>query len=791
MKMPTAPKPNPSMIPERLRAFDSWVVWRYEKPSDEAIAKAKAQGKKIKPLKVPYYTNRTARKGRIVGEKPSGNDEDYLDTFETAMRVYRASQRQARPFDGVGLAVFPYMNLTIIDLDECIDEAGQFSPFAQQVVNSGVYAERSPSGRGIRAVYHGELAPNMTSKRNFRLDEGKGERVEVYCGGAYTTFTGDAIIPEGKEEPGKVKAMAEHMRRRLKDAMGRVAARSGGTAGVMDMDALLKNFTIKQARVVLSKLPEHWGEAESGTWYRVAAALHLQFDGSDEAYQVLDEWSSGKSGYDEEGNRRRWETGFSHEGGGDGFTTVRNLVYEASYNEDNKLRVPQKTWQNWGLPGKSPYELEKTAADEENDEEDDETAINNPKDSEKIALEIDEIREKVKTLSFAGYDKRPPQAVPLVPHWLYRKTVALLSADGGSGKSFAGLEFALICAMGGSWGGQKALTTKPVLFISAEDNMDTIVSRLWGLCEKHKYDRSEVEERLIVQDWTDLDSTALYKGDDRSNDGTMTRVFDMFSQDFKNGEYEIAVIDNISKVYQGNENARVQVETFITQTARLCIAQNASVLLVGHDAKPTSGNKRSAAGYSGSTAWNNGVRMRWNINKKEGEPIKLTVEKSNYGGTGHGVYIEWDEKNYVMAHAATFDNRAVEDSKRAQQFAEAIKNAISSMWHDGEEHGKGWATVPDFNEPKSRLQLALRNRPELAHFVEDDSFEKDAKWHINELIKETQLTPVRRRTADRKSIEVLMPSAGFEAINNDEIEDEVDPETGEIIPLNGQRDSIL
>lgn len=61
---------------------------------------------------------------------------------------------------------------------------------------------------------------------------------------------------------------------------------------LMAMNATkVPNMTPEQALHVLNGLADTWGSSESGTWYKVAGALHLQFGGSEDAYEVLDEWS--------------------------------------------------------------------------------------------------------------------------------------------------------------------------------------------------------------------------------------------------------------------------------------------------------------------------------------------------------------------------------------------------------------------------------------------------------------------------------------------------------------------
>src|SRR5215204_556360 len=116
----------PTAIPARgrLSANPQWVAWEW-KPNG------------AKPTKPPIDP-RTGRYAKVDDPATWGSYEDAL----------ARALKQRLP--GVGLMFTGAEGIIGGDLDSSIDEAGQFSPLAEQVLAlAETYAERSPSGRGI------------------------------------------------------------------------------------------------------------------------------------------------------------------------------------------------------------------------------------------------------------------------------------------------------------------------------------------------------------------------------------------------------------------------------------------------------------------------------------------------------------------------------------------------------------------------------------------------------------------------------------------------------------------
>lgn len=111
---------NYDSVPNDLKQLPQWVVWKKE--TDE----------KGKVKKVP--------RNPITGYGASSTNPETWNTFETVKGVYET----AGTYDGIGF-VFNNSGIVGIDLDHCIDETGQMTETAQEIIQVlDSYTEYSP-----------------------------------------------------------------------------------------------------------------------------------------------------------------------------------------------------------------------------------------------------------------------------------------------------------------------------------------------------------------------------------------------------------------------------------------------------------------------------------------------------------------------------------------------------------------------------------------------------------------------------------------------------------------------
>ena len=206
---------NIQNIPEDLRQHGLFCCWAYQDRPGSA-----------KPAKVPY-SPKTGERARV------DHPEDFAPLDE-AMAAFQSSS-----YSGIGILITG--NLCAIDIDGCIEDNGQLSPMAADVVNQmQTYTEISPSGKGLRLLF----PINQPIDRDTYYVNNPDCHMEVYTNSTkkYVTLTGNVIIParqiEGRSPEAPAKACprpTQHQRRNGSPPPARPAAspapRYAGTAG--------------------------------------------------------------------------------------------------------------------------------------------------------------------------------------------------------------------------------------------------------------------------------------------------------------------------------------------------------------------------------------------------------------------------------------------------------------------------------------------------------------------------------------------------------------------------------
>lgn len=285
--------------PAELSSRPMWLMWKLESNGDK------------KPRKVPFY----AHGGRRHGKQGTPEDRMQLTTFDTAL--YEAMKRG---MDGVGFAVLEGSGLTVIDFDNCVGPGG-LDPKVEELC-AGTYAEFSPSGLGVHAVYEGDLG-------NRKDAHGEPFGVEAFSSNGYVTFTGYALPGSrdldllGRE----VAPVPEHVRAYCEERFTRAGVSASPSRDPRDDQDPLDTYSpklglsIDELRGHLQVLPKDLSYDE---WVAVGMGIHHETDGSDEGFLLWDQWSSESPKYTTtEYSREKWGS-FGQRGGR--LVTVRTLL---------------------------------------------------------------------------------------------------------------------------------------------------------------------------------------------------------------------------------------------------------------------------------------------------------------------------------------------------------------------------------------------------------------------------------------------------------------------------------
>ncbi|MGE9010577.1 DUF3987 domain-containing protein [Leptospira interrogans] len=140
-------------IPNEMRAYANFVVWRFEQRADAKLTK------------IPYQVR--------TGGKASVNHPSHWSSFEDAIAV-------ADNYDGIGFVFSENDPFTGIDLDDTHGDTAAIEHQKTIFQQFDSYSEFSPSGNGLHIIVKGTVPSGR--RRGF---------VEMYSSGRYFTMTGN------------------------------------------------------------------------------------------------------------------------------------------------------------------------------------------------------------------------------------------------------------------------------------------------------------------------------------------------------------------------------------------------------------------------------------------------------------------------------------------------------------------------------------------------------------------------------------------------------------------------
>jgi AAA domain len=193
-------------------------------------------------------------------------------------------------------------------------------------------------------------------------------------------------------------------------------------------------------------------------------------------------------------------------------------------------------------------------------------------------------------------ERTPPERPWLISHWL-STGATLLAGSGGVGKSLLAQTIATALALGHPFIDAIA-QPQCVLFWACEDDHDELWRRQIAICSLFDCKLAELTGRLIIEPRLGRDNSLFVPV---YGTPMWTPVKEELTEQVKDYRAQVLILDNIGQTYGCSENDRHAVTVYVNG----CGVLAASTLLLGHPAKAENSE------FSGSTAWENAVRMRW------------------------------------------------------------------------------------------------------------------------------------------------------------------------------------
>ena len=268
--------------------------------------------------------------------------------------------------------------------------------------------------------------------------------------------------------------------------------------------------------------------------------------------------------------------------------------------------------------------------------------------------------EVAKPLRLSTWGQNPPKPSRwLVRDWLPAGRVAMLTGEGGAGKSRLVLQLAAGIASGGAqrkWiqgpSGVLALGDEipedgaTVVFASWEDEPDEFDRRLFQISGNAApwVKPERVEKLLRANMMGEGPIWAPAQGNHISSMAELTDTGARLRRVCEQTGARLLIMDPLAAAYASQENTRSLVRAFVSNWDDWSQTNNCTTLLLAHPPKSSMYN------YAGSTDWLGAVRALWSLHPSDkagtgsdGPRLwKLESVKGNYRGSSESVELGWD-----------------------------------------------------------------------------------------------------------------------------------------------------
>lgn len=253
------------------------------------------------------------------------------------------------------------------------------------------------------------------------------------------------------------------------------------------------------------------------------------------------------------------------------------------------------------------------------------------------------------------WNSTPPAYNWMVEGCFLRGTVAMISGDGGVGKSLLLQMLLTALALGRPWLGIQTQPVKTFGFF-CEDDMDELHRRQQNINRLYGIEGPELELNFALTSRVGQENILL-DFDRRNDQPKQTSLFNQLRQAILAHGAEVLVIDTVADAFGGNEVVRNHVRRFITRLRRLAMEMAGGtgglIVLTQH---PSVMGMSTGTGLSGSSAWNNSVRSRLYLTRDKSDETEFMSQeqldaqrckrvlkgmKNNYGQITGDIRLEW------------------------------------------------------------------------------------------------------------------------------------------------------
>jgi len=252
----------------------------------------------------------------------------------------------------------------------------------------------------------------------------------------------------------------------------------------------------------------------------------------------------------------------------------------------------------------------------------------------------------------------------------------ILTGASGVGKTYVALQGAIASPARSLWLGAP-IKPGPVIFYSAEENMDVLHSRVARICLAEGVHLDKLADLHFI-DLTEIVNASLIKGDDRTGVTIVTDLYHRLDQTMTAIKPVSTWLDNRGLVVSGNENNRGIAAGAMRACQLLGAKHNSAMVMLSH---PSNAGADKGSGASGSTAWFAGGRSVLNLTRPEDADDRsvrtLDNNKTNYAEDGTLLNLKWEMDRFICTDPLP---RAGDDIGKADKAQRVFLKLL--IWHN-------------------------------------------------------------------------------------------------------------
>jgi RecA-family ATPase len=244
------------------------------------------------------------------------------------------------------------------------------------------------------------------------------------------------------------------------------------------------------------------------------------------------------------------------------------------------------------------------------------------------------------------------------------------------GKTYVALQASIACASGTPWMNEE-IKRGPVLFYSAEENMEVLHARTAKICFAENMHLDALADLHFV-DLSQLVDASLIQGNNRTGSAQPTLLYKRLDKTMALIKPVAVWLDNRGLVITGNENDRTIASSAMRAFQLLASKHKCAIIMIAH---PSRSGENDGSGSSGSTAWFATGRSVLYMEKPEnGEDDVRVVTNTltNYGKVGTAINVKWDLDRYRCTDAPRRSGETIGIHDKAERvFLKLLR------WHAG------------------------------------------------------------------------------------------------------------